>query len=283
MSLPYVITLSSIPPRFGLLGPTLDALLAQRARPESVTLYIPRRYRRFPDWDGALPAVPKGIDIRRTEEDLGPATKVLFAAEELRDEAVRILFCDDDRVYRPAWSRRLLSAAERRPGHAIVTSGFHVGKLGLTQPADARQPRARPLGKAWDLRYHLARVVQKIAYGGKSRVPPEKKTRRNQFDRSGYVDVGEGFGGFLVEPRWFSRDAWDIPPVMWAVDDVWLSGQLARKGIPIWIEAYATLFTTEAYQQVAALHKAVIDDADRAQANLACALYMRDAYGVWRD
>lgn len=283
MPLPYVITLSTIPPRFGALGPALHALLAQKVRPEAVTLYIPRRYRRFPDWDGTLPEVPKGVTIRRPDEDLGPATKVLFAAEEMKGEAIRILFCDDDRIYAPDWSSRLIAAADRRPGHAIVAGGYDVDTLGLVQPTGGRQPHARRLSKTWDLQYHIARLRQKLAYGGRSNVPAHARTRRNYFSRSGYIDIGEGCGGFLVEPGYFARDAWDIPPVMWAVDDVWLSGQLARNGVPIWLEAHADRFTTEPSQTVAPLHAAVIDDANRKQANLACAIHMRETYGIWTD
>jgi hypothetical protein len=68
-----VISLSSIPPRFDKIGPTLETLLAQKADIESIRLYVPHVYRRFPDYDGAAPRVPKGIDVVRTAVDLGPA------------------------------------------------------------------------------------------------------------------------------------------------------------------------------------------------------------------
>lgn len=280
--LPYVVSLSSIPPRFAALRPGLDALLAQAVRPEAVLLQIPRRYRRFPDWDGTLPDVPRGVAIRRPEEDLGPATKALFAAEELASDGTRLLYCDDDRLYMPDWSRRLLAAATARPGHAVVSAGYDVERVGLPTPADRAMPRARKLTRSRDWRYHLARLRQNIAYGGRARVPYEVKGPRNHTGRSGHVDIAEGFGGVLVEPRHLTREAWDIPPVMWAVDDVWLSGHLARAGVPIWAEAFASRFTTSRITGVAALGHAVIDEADRGQANLACATYMRDTYGVWR-
>ena len=76
----HVITLSTIPPRFAGIGPALRSLVAQRSRPEAVELYIPRSYRRFPDWGGGLPEVPEGVRIVRVDEDLGPATKILPAA-----------------------------------------------------------------------------------------------------------------------------------------------------------------------------------------------------------
>ena len=78
-----IVSLSSIPPRFHKIGATLQALLGQSARIDRICLYIPEVYRRFPDWDGSLPEVPEGIEIHRTEADLGPATKVLAAAAHL--------------------------------------------------------------------------------------------------------------------------------------------------------------------------------------------------------
>ena len=63
------ITLSSIPARFDKIGPVLESLASQGA--DKVLLYIPETYRRFPDWDGALPKVPSGIQIQRCTDDLG--------------------------------------------------------------------------------------------------------------------------------------------------------------------------------------------------------------------
>lgn len=278
----YIISLTAIPPRFGLLGPTLDSLLRQEVTPESIRLYIPKRYRRFPDWDGRLPEVPKGIEIRQPEEDLGPASKVLFAAAELAGQEIDILFCDDDREYLPSWSTRILNAAREHPGAAIVTSALQIERIGL----DWSGPRRKPLGvgrysKTWDLGYHWQRLQQNIAHGGKRNVPWEMKAPRNRIRRSGYFDIGEGCGGFLIRPGSLDEDAWNIPPVMWAVDDVWISGQLARKGIPIWGEAGASQYRTTRSQHKDALYAAVIDGANRDQANRACAIYMRDTYGIW--
>ncbi len=278
----YVISLSAIPSRFGALGPALESLLAQEVRPESVRLYIPRRYRRFPDWDGTLPEVPRGVEIRRPEEDLGPATKVLFAADELRGQDLRVLFCDDDRLYLPDWSTRMLRAAEAHPEAAIVTAGFHLGNLGKNWSAEGPKPRASLgyFGKQGDLRYQWARFKQGLQKR-RRRLRLHEKPPRNYIQRSGYVDIGEGFGGFLVRPEWLGRETWDIPAVMWAVDDVWISGQLARKGVPIWGEAFASRFITTSLQKLDALATSVIDGADREGANRACAIYMRDTYGIW--
>jgi len=277
----YVISLSTIPARFGTIGLILENLLSQAVRPETVRLYTPRRYRRFPDWDGTLPAMPSGVDVRRPDEDLGPATKVLFAADELYGQDLRILFCDDDRIYLPDWSTRLLRAADSHPGAAIVSTGYQLEQIGLGYAGPKPAPRAISLSKRWDMKYHLQRLRQNIVHGGRRKVPTEVKAPRNLTARSGFVDVGEGFGGFLVRPEHFDRSAWDIPKVMWAVDDVWLSGQLAIKGVGIWAEAGASRFHTTPIQKNQALYNAIIEGANRDKANFVCAAYMRENFGIW--
>ena len=122
----HVITLSTIPPRFSGLGPTLRALVAQSSRPEAVELWIPQHYRRFPGYGGELPEVPEGVAIRRCDTDLGPATKVLPAAQERRGQAVDLIFCDDDQLYRRDWAARLLAVRARRPADAVTAGGTNA-------------------------------------------------------------------------------------------------------------------------------------------------------------
>ena len=85
-----------------------------------------------------------------------------------------------------------------------------------------------------------------------------------------------------MRPEYLDDAVFDLPPVLWAVDDIWISGHLTRRGIPIWADrslecsqVFAGLY------QHHALFKSVIDGADRAQANLACVDYMRANYGIW--
>ena len=65
-----IISLSAIPARFPKIGPILDSLVNQTAQVDKILLYIPNSYRRFPDWDGSLPDVPEGVEIRRTDDDI---------------------------------------------------------------------------------------------------------------------------------------------------------------------------------------------------------------------
>ncbi|AMY70857.1 glycosyltransferase family A protein [Frigidibacter mobilis] len=274
----YVITLSTIPPRFPFVGHTLRALLRQTKRAERIVLYIPRRYRRFPGYDGALPEVPPGVDVRVVEEDIGPATKVLFAAEEFRGSGLRLLYCDDDRLYQRDWAAKLLRAGRRHPDAAIAGWGFDLGLIGMTPGSD--QPRFEPLERRpRDLRYRINRLRDKIAaFPDKPSGPGQP---RRIFRSSGFADIAEGFGGVLVRPEFFTPEDRVIPPVMWAVDDIWLSGLMAMRGIPIWLEAGAERTRTDPNHEPDALNSAVIEGADRHQANRLCAAHMRERFGIW--
>ena len=93
---PLIISLTTIPPRMAMIGPTLRALLAQTANVSEIRLNIARKYRRF-DFDPAtIPSYPEGIRVCLVDEDFGPATKVLPTVRAHAGEDVEILFCDDD-------------------------------------------------------------------------------------------------------------------------------------------------------------------------------------------
>ncbi|MBS8226762.1 hypothetical protein [Vannielia litorea] len=108
-----------------------------------------------------------------------------------------------------------------------------------------------------------------------------EKPWRNRFSTSGFTDVFEGVGGVMVRPRFFDEDAFNIPDIMWTVDDVWLSGICVKNGYRPWAVAGASRFTYSEARHVDALNQSVIEGADRYEANRLCAQYMKDAYGIW--
>ena len=274
-----IVSLSSIPPRFDKLGPTLDCLLNQTAQIDRIILYIPNHYRRFPDWDGVLPDVPEGVEIHRVDGDLGPATKVLYAAREFRGQDVDILLCDDDRRYKPHWAQAFMDARADHPDACIAIAGFEADRYGQSQMKNRRQPRAKRRSRTWDIRFQ-AKMVYEFLFP-----PVERKYLREPtrvlFKEPGYVDCFEGFGGALMRPEFFDDTAYDIPEIIWAVDDVWLSGNLARLDVPIWALAdqHDTQHTPAGIAE--ALHKAQIEGADRDAANMRCIQYFQDTYNVW--
>lgn len=277
----HVITLSTIPPRFASLGRTLSSLLQQSSRPEAVELYIPQTYRRFPEWGGALPAVPDGVRIIRVAEDLGPATKILPAARLYRGQELDLLYADDDQFYAADWAQGFLAARKRHPGVALCAAATTVKRMGRDWSAEAPQPRAVVAPHFQDqVGYHLRRLMAKVWRRRAGILPLQPRFRK--LDRSGYADFAEGYAGVAVRPDWFDDLAFAIPTVAWAVDDVWLSGQLARRGVLIWGDiGLNRLRAIPTVSHTTPLYGAVINGANRPEANLAAVDYMREAYGIW--
>lgn len=267
MQRPTVISLSSIPSRFKLLGPTLNSLLNQSIKASEIRLYIPRQYRRFVDWDGELPTVPSGVTIHRCEIDYGPATKVLPAASDLKSQDVDILFCDDDKVYDNTWHERFKTASLKLPNTCIVEVGESFPDISdQCRPAD-RLPRGGRKRK--DLSYRMKRLLSFNRY-------------KPYLTVNGYVDQISGYGGVLVRPQWFDDLFYDIPDVMWTVDDPWISGHLARVGVPIWMNGYVKRPDASENGSFDALHEFVEKGHDRVSADLLVIDYFRKTYGVWK-
>ncbi len=270
-----VVSLSSVPPRFGKIGATLASLLAQRAPLDAVELQIPRAYRRFPDWDGTLPEVPPGVTIRRAEEDWGPATKLLGALAAHPGD-VDILFCDDDQYYPPDWAGRFLALKAARPGNALAMLGMQAHDAAGGAPTRRPSPRMVRRWRVTDIGFQLRYLWQDVTRGRGLPAPGRRVVRR-----SGYADIFEGRGGVLVRGEFFPPDVFDVPPEAWAVDDVWLSGCAARQGVPIWVEGgYRDPVDTEA-EAADPLCRTETDGLARADANRHAIAHMRSVYGIW--
>ena len=273
-----IISLSSIPARFDKIGPVLESLVAQTVA-DRIYLYIPNTYRRFPDWDGSLPKVPEKVKIRRTDDDLGPATKILCAAREFRDHDVDILFCDDDHIYAPGWAQSFVDLKLRHPGCVIAQGGWQASAYAESTGVRDLEPRAKRRWRVTDIGFQLRYLWQDFRAGagrGELTAPP-----RRVFKRSGYVDVFEGYAGVLVQPDMFDDGFYDIPSVLWGVDDVWLSGCMAVRGIAIWLRGGILDPRQAEAERHAPLAKSVIDGADRRTANCKGVQYFQTTHGIW--
>ena len=271
-----LITLSSIPPRFELIGPTLEALVAQKGV-DGVELYLPRRYRRFPDWDGSLPKVPAGIGIQRVDVDYGPATKILAAAKRYRGENVKLLFCDDDRDYRPGWARGLIEEAERYPNHAVALAGWDIADL--SGRSTFSHPRHKRRSRTWDLAYRTSRLRQIMRGHGKVKLA--QKPARRIIAQSGFADVLEGYGGVIVRPEFFDATSYNIPPEAFHVDDVWLSGMLNRQGIGIWLASNQFEPKTTDADRTCALFRHRVAEQGRHELDAAAIQLLRRQWNIW--
>ncbi len=275
-----VISLTTIPPRFPSVGKTIDSLLRQNLKPDSVELYIPRQYRRFPDHVFSLPEVPDGVTVEVIEDDFGPATKLLPCLRKYRGGGgIRIIYCDDDRVYWNGWLDNILAIGEKRLGECICRHGFNVTdwcESNLT-PRRGGRPRGgfRNLHRNfpfWIVR-GMVRKIRRLKW-----VDLRQDIVWAPF--SGYVDIAEGCGGVMVSPDMFDEKVFDIPPILWAVDDVWISGHLARRGVKKWLQ-YVLEGEHNIHEQPHALFKSVIEGASRVEANQLCIDYFRENYEVW--
>jgi len=284
---PLIISLSTIPSRFAEVHTTLEALLGQVARIDEIRLNIPRRYRRFPRYDGALPEVPKGIRIVRTEEDFGPATKLLPTLDDLAKEDVQILFCDDDRLYSRRWARRLARTQALRPGEAVSMSGRDLdGDLGLSVPASRptgprfRQRNAKE--QRFDWYYRLGRLRQQLALRSLTAPPRAERAPRRLIAEAGYADILQGWGGAVVRPAFFDSIVMQVPDNAFHVDDVWISGMLARSGVPIWVPAGLPIAPTTKADTFDGLWNLAASRGDPEDLDRTCARHLRDTYGIWQ-
>ena len=273
-----IISLSSIPARFDKIGPVLESITAQRA--DAVCLYIPHQYRRFPDWDGTLPRVPSGVEIRRTDLDLGPATKILPAARDYSGQDVDLLFCDDDHIYGAGWAASYAPIKAAHPDCVIAQGGWQADAYATASNMRELQPRAARRWRVIDIEFQAKYLWQDLCNWSTRHDltgPP-----RRVFKRSGYVDVFEGYAGVLVRPEMFGPAFYDIPPVLWGVDDVWLSGMLAVAGVPIWLHGGVLDPRQAESERHAPLAKSEIDGANRQNANRLGVEYFQAHHGIWR-
>lgn len=266
-----IISLTSIPPRFHGLAPTLASLRDQGA--DEVRLYIPQRYRRFPDWDGTLPPAIDGVSVMRVEEDLGPATKILPACRDLWETDAQILFCDDDCKVPRGWAKRLFDIQARRRDEAVAVY-VRPAQGYVPNPVAARGRRAWQLPIRFDIPYRASRLAARL-FGTRT-------LARRPFVIPGYGEIFFGAGGVVVRPDFFDDLAWDIPEIAWLVDDIWISANLARKGIEIYCPWMAALPRPTESAAQDALVDMTVESLDRQALNRAAARHCQNAFGIWQ-
>lgn len=125
-----IVTLTTTPMRINKIWPTLNSILLQSERPEKIYLWIPKEFKRFPDqFISQLPYFIENnpyIDVKFIDNDLGPATKLLPCLELFKDQAIKIIVIDDDRIYPQHFVRDLLIYEQLDPSTAIGIAGTVV-------------------------------------------------------------------------------------------------------------------------------------------------------------
>jgi len=205
-----VVTLSSIPSRIGRIFPALNSLLDQTVAPQQIILAVPETSRRedtgyvVPDEIREHPR----ITVLATERDWGPATKLIPTLRHLAyAPETPVLAVDDDNIYPRTFIETFQHHARAMPHAALSLRGCSV-----------------PQSRRWkDCR----------EFKGSSVTSPKR------------TDVIEGCAGILVRPAFFDDDVFDYqkaPPEAFFVDDVWISGHLARRRVPAYVVPFPGAF-----------------------------------------
>src|SRR5438445_7957570 len=196
-----IVSLSTVPERMGNLGPTVRSLLRQTRPPDEIVLAIPE----FSIREQRPYAVPKHVSrwprmrVLHCQKDWGPATKFIpIVREELaagRGNTL-IMVVDDDRIY---------------PRDALETY-LHYNKQ-LPDAALCFRGAAMPQNLDW----RNAKMI-----------------RASELREPQPAAVITGCGSYLIQPRFFDESLWDYsraPQGAFYMDDIWISGCLARRNV----------------------------------------------------
>ena len=196
-----IVSLSTVPERIGNLGPTVRSLLRQTSPPDEIVLAIPE----FSIREQRPYAVPKHVSrwprmrVLHCQKDWGPATKFIpIVREELaagRGNTL-IMVVDDDRIYPRDALETYLHYNKQLPDAALCFRG-------------AAMPR--------DLDWRHAKMI-----------------RASELRQPQPAAVITGCGSYLIQPRFFDESLCDYsqaPKGAFYMDDIWISGCLARRNV----------------------------------------------------
>jgi len=196
-----IVSLSTVPERMGNLGPTVRSLLRQTRPPDEIVLAIPE----FSIREQRPYAVPKHVSrwprmrVLHCQKDWGPATKFIpIVREELaagRGNTL-IMVVDDDRIYPRDALETYLHYNKQLPDAALCFRG-------------AAMPR--------DLDWRHAKMI-----------------RASELRQPQPAAVITGCGSYLIQPRFFDESLCDYsqaPKGAFYMDDIWISGCLARRNV----------------------------------------------------
>lgn len=270
---PIVLTLTSIPPRFPNLPRKFKSIEKQTQKPDFVELNIPKTYRRFPGELPTIPILPDWVSVKYCEVDYGPATKVLPTAGRWRHKDADLLVCDDDRLPDCGWIERLVKTRVERPDDIITERGWNINDRFGKIRANLDLPRANldPKGGR-SAAYRFKRVISL------GTLHPDRKL----FQNSGYIDVFEGFLGILMPSSALPDVAYDIPDIIWTVDDVWLSGMAFYNRVKVWAhDMPRPVYSDGHYDKLASLRNFTQAEFNRESADRYAVDYLRSVFNIW--
>ena len=213
-----IASLTTLPDRIFNLEPTVRCLLNQTRSPDEIVLSIPefsvrqKRAYSIPKYLSQFPT----LRIVPCKTDWGPATKFIpLVQEELaagRADTL-IMVVDDDRIYPRDALETYLHYHEQFPNAALC---FRGGPM--------------PRNFYW--------FLPKLFLGSRLR-----KAKR--------VAVITGCGSYLIQPRFFDSALWnysDAPASAFYMDDIWISGNLDRRGVEKYVVPTSAMMRTARQQ-----------------------------------
>lgn len=260
-----IVTLTTIPSRLPHLNKVISAIQNQSMKPDSIQLYLPREYSKRSLGKIDPSKLPEGVEIVWVDSDLGPATKILPAtAKYINQPDTKLIYCDDDKIYDPKWIERLVKKSEAHPKACIVENGWNL--------------KSRLHKIYWHKRPLLYKTIRLLSLG---------RFKAGAIS-DGSIQIAEGCGGVLVKPYFFSKETFEIPDILWSVDDVWLSGWLAINKIKIVKTDKSKseggrdlVINNQSIGRLESLYNYVYSGANRLDADEKCITYMQKIYSIW--
>lgn len=255
MPVEYVACLTTIPSRIHFVHLTVNSLLNQKRPFDRIYVCIPHMSARFDcayDIPESLSSRSDIVILRGT--DYGPATKVLGLLEaNLPDigPSTRIFYCDDDRIYDPDRSSEFYDASIAHPDSVICQATTPYWKFFVDGNAG-------------------------YEYNSQGLFPAGKHLIQN-----GHVDIAEGFGGVVIQPRFVTKDVFAIPANCRLVDDIWLSGHVLKNKWTIWGITTRTPIPHKGDEQDPLY--LLKGTQDRRTCNAACINYYQTTHGLWES
>jgi hypothetical protein len=206
-----VVSMTTLPSRIKNIAPTLASLFDQTVPPSKIILNLPKwsvreeRGYLIPDF------IKKDtrIEIIVSAVDYGPGTKLLPALRKYAEDDVKIIVADDDEIYNKGIIENYLKFEHLAVKGALTLAG-------------------------WDKPQDYIHANRYAFFGAEGSITKNSEA----IDSVRQVDCLQGASTYLVSPSFFTEDIFDydkVPKEAFFVDDIYFSGYLASKEIPIYV------------------------------------------------
>lgn len=194
---PCIVSLTTIPSRYGSVHLTIESVFQQTCRPDRVVLWLDDpAFQDRPLTPGLERLQARGLEVRRCS-DIRSYKKLLPVLEENPDAT--IVTIDDDCFYPPRWLELLMESSRHHPDAVVYHRGRVIRRLGARELA--------PYG-SWG-----------FAAGDEQNVVPT------------------GVGGVLYPPGCFGDsevlDVAKARELCPTADDLWFRAMTLRAGTPL--------------------------------------------------